>query len=155
MGTCSSGKETRTKRMPISFLSDRRTCSNFLGSLIFPDSIIPVEIFRSPYLPILIPVFAGTSSINFNDSSEISRPKEGAIKNRGVGKNRLYKLRNIPVLYPVVDFCDSFYLCLRVAKIHYRVIPYSYLARAPAGIVSLGTSKEKAPSSVETARIIP
>src|SRR3989344_4057194 len=99
--TCSSGRDTRTDSRPSSFFNESRTSSNFLGSFILPDSMMPTGILRSPCRPILIPLFAGRNSTNFSDSSEISRPKDGATRNLGVGKNLLYKFRNIITLYDI------------------------------------------------------
>ncbi len=58
---------------------------------------------RSPYLPILTPRLVGMSSMNFSDSSEMSKPKEGLIRKFGIGKNLrknlLKEFITIPIVY--------------------------------------------------------
>src|SRR3989344_4416887 len=117
---CSSGSETRTDLMPTSFRSFTKISSIPFGSLIFPDSMMPGGITRSPCLPIFIPIRVSSSSTNFIDSSEISSPNDGAAKKRGIGKkwrkNLLNRLRNISLLYYIT------------AHVHQREFPH--VARA-------------------------
>ncbi len=70
--------------------------------------MIPGGMTRSPCRPTRRPFFVFTSSTNFNDSSEISKPKEGVERKAGTGKNLrknlLNKLLNIPILYDILVF---------------------------------------------------
>src|SRR3989338_1359517 len=58
-----------------------------------------------------MPFFVLTSSINFIDSSEISKPKEGNSRNFGVGKNLLNEFIDIIILYDILTYLAIILLC--------------------------------------------
>src|SRR3989344_37626 len=98
--TCSSGIDTRTNRTPSLWRKSDRTSTNLFWSFILPDSIMPSGMARSPKRPIRMPSRTETSPTNLRDSSEISKPKEGANRYLGIGKNRLKEFRSILVIIP-------------------------------------------------------
>src|SRR3989344_1081687 len=64
--------------------------------------MIPGEILRSPYFFRRMPFWVILRETNFNDSSEISSPKDGMERKVGIGKNLLNELLSMPILYYIL-----------------------------------------------------